>query len=31
MRGGGWDWIALAQNRDRRRGVLNAVMDIRVP
>jgi len=27
--GGGTDWIALAQNRDRMRGVLNAAMNIR--
>ena len=29
--GGGMDWIAQAQKRDKRKGVLNAVMNIRVP
>jgi hypothetical protein len=28
---GGLDWIDLAQDRDRWRAVLNAVMDLRVP
>jgi hypothetical protein len=28
---GGKDWINLAQNRDRRRAVMNAAMNIRVP
>jgi hypothetical protein len=28
---GGIDWIDLAQNRDRRRALVNAIMNIRVP
>jgi len=29
--GGGMDWIDLAQDRDRRRSLVNAVMELRVP
>ena len=28
---GGMDWIDLAQDRDRRRSLVNAVMKLRVP
>jgi hypothetical protein len=30
-RGGGIDWIDLAQDRDRWRALVNAVMDLLVP
>jgi hypothetical protein len=29
--GGGLDWIGVAQNRDKWRALLNAVMNLRVP
>ena len=29
--GGGGDWMELAQNRDRRRPLVNTVMNFRVP
>jgi hypothetical protein len=28
---GGVDWIGLAQNRDRRRALVNAVLNLQVP
>jgi hypothetical protein len=31
MRWGGVDWIGLAQDRDKCRGLVNAVMSLRVP
>jgi hypothetical protein len=34
LRDGGWenvDWIHLAQNRDRWRDLVNAIMNLRVP
>jgi len=31
MMGGGMDWIDLAENKDRRRALLNMVMNLRVP
>ena len=27
---GGWDWIDLAQNRDKWQAIVNAVMNLRV-
>jgi hypothetical protein len=29
--GGGMDWIDMAQDRDRRRALVSAVMNLRVP
>jgi len=31
VRSGGVDWIDVAQNRDRWRALVNAVMNLRVP